>query len=191
VSFKLADVVLLDGSTVRVRIATKEDAPLILDFLNSLSQETLYKRFLGFSKPNADALLPENDGRALIALREGKVIAHAMYRKLDTKAEVGVVVADSEQRKGLGTILVGMITELAYRDGIQEVEALVLPENVIMLQLLKNLGFPYTVDVKPGLIVVRYPTSKLPEALDAFDKKRGACGKTCAKKIFLNPLRLR
>jgi len=186
VSFKLADVVLLDGSTVRVRIATKEDAPLILDFLNSLSQETLYKRFLGFSKPNADALLPENDGRALIALREGKVIAHAMYRKLDTKAEVGVIVADSEQRKGLGTILVGMITELAYRDGIQEVEALVLPENVIMLQLLKNLGFPYTVDVKPGLIVVRYPTSKLPEALEAFDKREAIAVRRAIKK-FLEP----
>lgn len=184
-SFNIADVVLSDGSTVRVRLATKEDESIILEFINSLSQESLYKRFLGFSKPDVNTLIP-HDGKALIALRAHKVIAHAMYRKFDDRAEVGVVVADNEQGKGLGTILVGMISELAYKNGIEEMEAFVLPENAVMLQVLKNLGFPYTVEVKPGLMVVRYPTSKLPEALDAFDK-REALAVRRALKNFLEP----
>ncbi|MEM3799912.1 MAG: GNAT family N-acetyltransferase, partial [Thermoprotei archaeon] len=185
-SFKIADVVLADGSTVRVRAASKDDAPLISGFINSLSKESLYRRFHGFSGVNPEALIPEGDGRALIALHSGKVIGHAMYRVADGNAELAVAVLDSEQGKGLGTILVGMITELAYNDGVEEMEAVVLPENVAMLNVLRNLGFPYTVDVKPGVITVRYPTSKLPEALEAFDKREAIAVRNALKK-FLEP----
>ncbi len=184
--FNIADVVLSDGSTVRVKVASKDDAPLVSEFLDSLSKESLYRRFLGFSKPDPETLIPDKDGRALIALRSGRVIAHAMFKRSGGRAEVGVAVLDDEQGKGLGTILVGMITELAYDEGVEEMEALVLPENATMLDVLRNLGFPYTVDVEPGMIAVRYPTSKLPEALETFDKREAIAVRRALKR-FLEP----
>lgn len=185
-SFNIADAVLSDGSTVRVKVASKDDMPLVSEFINSLSEESLYKRFMGFSRPDPETLIPDKDGCALIALRSGRVIGHAMYRRVGERAEVGVAVLDSEQGKGLGTILVGIITELAYKDGVEEMEAIVLPENAVMLDVLRNLGFPYTAEVEPGMIIVRYPASKLPEALEAFDKREAIAVRRALKR-FLEP----
>jgi acetyl coenzyme A synthetase (ADP forming)-like protein len=184
--FKAADVVLRDGSTVTVKVASAEDLQLVADFVDSLSPESVYKRFHGFSRPDAHTLIPEKEGRALIALRSGRVIAHAMYRGLGGAAEVGVVVAEAERGRGLATILVGMITELAYRDGVDTVEAIVLPENVEMLGVLEHLGFPYDYRVDAGRVVVRYPTSRLPEALEAFDRREASAVRAALKK-FLEP----
>jgi|BEDMetMinimDraft_2_1075160.scaffolds.fasta_scaffold00027_35 Acyl-CoA synthetase (NDP forming) len=186
IPFEVADVVLKDGSTVRVRPAKKDDALYLINFFNNLSIETKYKRFMGFALPNIEILIPEKDGLALIAIHEDRIIAHAMYRKINNKAEVGIVVDDRFQGKGLGTILLGMITEAAYKSGVEQMEAIVLPDNLQMINVLKNLGFPYKLEIEPGYIKVIYPTSLTPEAIEVFDKRDSIAARE-AVRYFLEP----
>lgn len=186
IPFEIADVVLKDGSTVRVKPATKTDIKAVIEFFENLPLDTRYKRFMGFAIPDPNVLIPENDGLALIAIHNNKVIAHAMYKKQGNKAEMGVVVDDKYQGKGLGTILVGMITEAAYRAGVEIMEAFVLPDNMQMINVLKSLGFPYRLEIEPGYIKVTYPTSLTPEAVEAFDKRDSIAARE-SLRYFLEP----
>jgi hypothetical protein len=44
----VVDVILRDGSTLRLRPPTRADADAILDFFRALSEQSLYMRVLGF-----------------------------------------------------------------------------------------------------------------------------------------------
>lgn len=183
------DVVLRDGSLVHVRPVRSEDHALLVDFIKTLSSQTLYLRFLHALKPEeaAKELMPGEDQFALLGIREEKVIGHAVYTvALPGKAEPAVVAADAYHGKGLGTILLGQLTQAAIDAGISELEAHVAPENAPMLQVLRELGFPTILKSEPGLIHVTFPTSLLPEALARFEE-REAVAAIAAMERFLQP----
>ncbi len=61
------DVVVRDGSTVCLRRATNDDLPALLEFLESLSTESLYYRFMGMPSAAlvADARIRFGNGRTI------------------------------------------------------------------------------------------------------------------------------
>lgn len=58
IPFEIADVVLKDGSTVRVKPATKTDIKAVIEFFENLPLDTRYKRFMGFAIPDPNVLIP-------------------------------------------------------------------------------------------------------------------------------------
>ena len=162
------DIVLRDGSLAHVRPVRPGDRAHLVSFVKSLSAETLSLRFPHKleSEKAVDELTPGEGQFALLAVREEMVIGHAIYTvtELD-KAEHSVVVADAYQGKGLGTILLGQLTQAAIAAGIPEFEAYVTPENAPILQVVRELGFPTILKSKPGLIHVTFPASLLPVIL--------------------------
>lgn len=182
-----ADVVLRDGSLAHVRPVSPKDQTLLVHFIRNLSHETLYLRFLHFVKPEeaVKAMSPKAGQFALLALREDKVIGHAIYTKtLPNKAELAVVVMDEFQEKGLGTILLGQLAQAAATEGISEFEADVATENARMLKVLRGLGFPTILKSVPGFIRVIFPASLLPEALLRFDQREAVASVAAMKKFF-------
>jgi acetyl coenzyme A synthetase (ADP forming)-like protein len=183
------DVVLSDGSLVHVRPVRSEDRALLARFIETLSTETLYLRFLHALKPEeaVKELMPGAGQYALLAVREEMVIGHAIYSvTFSGKAKPAVVVADAYQGKGLGTILLGQLTQAAIAAGISDLEARVPPENAPMLQVLRELGFPTVLKSEPGFIHVTFPASLLPEALARFER-REAIAAIAAMEKFLRP----
>jgi acetyl coenzyme A synthetase (ADP forming)-like protein len=181
------DVVLRDGSLVHVRPVRSEDRAFLARFIETLSTETLYLRFLHALKPEeaVKELMPGAGQFALLAVREEMVIGHAIYSEtLSGKAKPAVVVADAYQGKGLGTILLGQLTQAAIEAGISELEAHVAPENAPMLQVLRELGFPTILKSEPGLIHVTFPTSLLPEALVRFEQREAVASIAAMEKFF-------
>src|ERR1700758_1198807 len=92
-----SDVVLRDGSLVHVRELRPEDRELLSDFFGGLSSESVSSRFfgLGANLQRATETLVASPGLfALVALREGRIIAVASLHPADgdtsKKAEVGV-----------------------------------------------------------------------------------------------------
>ena len=77
------DVVLRDGSTVRVRPATANDAPAMREFLAGLSEQALWFRFfsgaVNLSAAARDAVTPPG-GQALLVVTGAPehVIGHAL-----------------------------------------------------------------------------------------------------------------
>ncbi len=181
------DVVLRDGSLARVRPVRLEDRSLLATFIESLSAETLSLRFPNAPEPKeaVNELMPGEGQFALLAVREEMLIGHAIYTVTEpAKAEHAVVVADAYQGKGLGTILLGQLTQAAIETGISEFEAFVTPENAAILQVVRELGFPTVLKSKPGFIHVTYPASLLPEALARFEQREAVAAVAAMEKFF-------
>lgn len=184
-----ADVVLSDGSIARVREASPEDSGLIGEFASALSDRTVALRF-GAALPRKEVarrITPGEGGRAVLAMREGSVIGVANYEvKEGTKAEVGVVVGDEYQAKGLGTILLGQLAQSASEAGIAFFEADVTPDNTTMVRVLHDLGFPTSTRIEPGVLKVEFPTSVEKATAEAFERRESQ-GVTAAIKNLFEP----
>jgi acetyl coenzyme A synthetase (ADP forming)-like protein len=181
------DVVLRDGSLAHVRPVCSEDRALLERFIENLSSDSLYLRFLHAVKPEAAVkeLIPSAGEFALLVLREEMVIGHAIYAiTTPGKADAAVVVADDYQGKGLGTILLGQLAQAAIVEGISVFEAQVAMENAPMLRVLRELGFPTVLKSEPGLIRVTFPASLLPEALARFEQREAMAAVAAMKKFF-------
>jgi acetyl coenzyme A synthetase (ADP forming)-like protein len=181
------DIVLRDGSLAHVRPVRSDDRALLLGFIENLSPDSLYLRFLHAVKPDeaVKELIPSAGEFALIVMREEMVIGHAIYAiTTPGKADAAVVVADDYQGKGLGTILLGQLAEAAIVEGISVFEAQVATQNARMLRVLRELGFPTVLKSEPGLIRVTFPASLLPEALARFEQREAMAAVAAMEKFF-------
>ena len=108
----------------------------------------------------------------VIALFGDKIIGHALYHsKSPDTAEIAFAVADKFQGKGVGTILLGVLAEIADKNGIKIFEAIVRPDNYQMIKVFRDSGFPIKLEVSPDEIIVRMPTSITEEVLEYFEKR--------------------
>jgi acetate---CoA ligase (ADP-forming) len=181
------DVVLRDGSIVHVRPVHLNDRALLAGFIESLTTETADLRFLRTSKSEemVKELIPTSGQFALLALRDEKVIGHAIYTVTSPgKAEHALVVTDAYQGRGLGTILLGQLAQAAIMVGISEFEAHVSPEHAPILRVVSELGFPTILKSEPGSIHVTFPASLLPEALARFEQREADAATAAMEKFF-------
>jgi acetyl coenzyme A synthetase (ADP forming)-like protein len=188
------DVVLRDGSTVRVRMMRPGDEPGLLALFQALSEESRWLRF--FSPVTGSALVAEAHREAnlahtfgLIALSgaEERVVGHAFYALLDhERAEVAFTIANDFQGRGLATILLGQLAEVAASNGVQVFEAEVVASNHAMLHVFRESGFPIEVDASAGQLHVTFPTAFTQEAIERFEH-REAHAAVNALKLFFNP----
>lgn len=146
-------VTLRDGSEVTIRVLRREDAGLEREFIRNLSPESRWMRFLGqFSEPSDSLIrkLTELDYRhdmAFIALsREGGIehevgVSRYSLAPDGESCECAVTVADAWQGKGLGTVLMRDLIDIARRRGIRSMFSIDANENERMQELARDLGF--------------------------------------------------
>src|SRR5215831_4153725 len=129
------DVVLRDGSTVRVRAAVADDREALERFLAGLSDESRLFRFFSPIRDMSRAAreftdVDHRERHSLLALRgdAAEIVGHGYYALAHPgTAEVALAVADSVQGMGLGTILLGHLAAAASAAGITTFTAEVLP----------------------------------------------------------------
>jgi acetate---CoA ligase (ADP-forming) len=177
-----ATVVLRDGSTVTVRPIRAEDESELSRFFSALSLESLVFRFFGVA--NADAMAKtfahvdyrSRYGIVAIAGTLGEVVGHAMFAEIaPRKAELALAIANAYQGLGLGTILLGQLAEAAAAEGIDVLEAIIKPDNHLMLGMLRESGFPVHARSEPGEVHAELPTTLTAEGLKHFeDRERNA-----------------
>jgi len=173
------DVILRDGSTLRLRAPAAEDADALLDFFSGLSDHSRYLRFHGFPalgpKLVEPVLEPDwHERGALIGSLDGRIVALANWVRLrDPKAaEVAFTVGDDFQGHGIGTRLLEQLVERAAEAGIEEFVAEVLLENSAMLDVFRNAGFAVTRAGEAGEVEIRFaiaPTGGYREHVAARD----------------------
>ena len=141
------DVLLRDGSTLRLRAPGPEDVEAIAAFYDALSPESRYRRFHGFARTDTAARrAAEADGRdrvTLIARQGDRVVATAGYDRLREPgaAEVAFAVADDFQGRGAATRMLEQLADLASEQGVQRFDAEVLADNRPMLGVFRQAGF--------------------------------------------------
>jgi len=188
------DVVLRDGSTVRIRVMRPEDEAGLRALLTSLSEESRWLRF--YSLQNSAALAAEahreanlDHGFGLVACSgdEGRVVGHAFYVALnEERAEVAFTIANDFQRRGLGSILLCQLAEVAAANGIKVFEAEVVAVNHAMLHVFRDSGFPIEVNANAGQLHVVFPTSFTDTAREQFERRESIAAVN-ALKLFFEP----
>ena len=180
---ELRDVILRDGTTLRLRPPHSADSEALLAFFADLSERSRYLRFHGLPELGRGLVEPWvepnwTDIGALIGTLgdpgEERVVALASYARLrePRTAEVAFAVADDLQGRGVGTRLLEQLAALAGEAGIEQFVAVVMPENRLMLAVFEDAGFKIGRALEGGEIEVRFPiaaTATYQEAVDERD----------------------
>ena len=142
------DVVLRDGTRLRLRPIRPEDEDRLIRFHDRLSGQTAYQRFFTVVRhlPSDWAhRLANVDYRHRLALlaevgnsATAELVGVARYEPTDRAdtAEIAFVVQDDWQNRGLGTLMLDALLEAAEARGLRKFRAYVLANNSRMLDML-------------------------------------------------------
>jgi acetyltransferase len=144
---------LADGTSVTIRPIRPEDVWLVQDFVQNLSEEARYFRFMKSVEALSDNLLVRftqidySREMALIAVRneDDKEVELGVTRYAinpdGESCEFALVIADTMRGTGLGHKLMTTLMDIARARGLKRIEGEVLKNNSSMLKLMKRLGF--------------------------------------------------
>lgn len=138
------------GLELFLRPVKISDEPLLKDFFYSLSDESLYYRFMSMRKDIPHERLQEfvvidyTSEMLILAIRREEeketVIGAGQYfiNEFDRTAELSMAVRDDYQGQGIGKVLLDYLVRLVQEQGLTGVTASVLPDNFPMLRLLEE-----------------------------------------------------
>ncbi|MBU7019105.1 MAG: GNAT family N-acetyltransferase [Theionarchaea archaeon] len=141
------------GLEILLRPVKISDEPLLKDFFYSLSDQSMYRRFISQRKDMPHERLQDfviidyTKEMVILATREQdeieEVVGMGQYGidEITHTAEVAFVVRDNYQNLGIGTELLKYLTYLAKKQGLLGFTAEVLTENKPMLSLFEKTGF--------------------------------------------------
>jgi acetyl coenzyme A synthetase (ADP forming)-like protein len=187
-----ATIVLRDGALARVRPIRPDDEAELLQFLQSLPEEDRRMRFFGLGSNLERTAIEEANvdyvhslGLLATVEPEARIVGHVLYQLTgEATAEVAFAVLPSYQGLGLATLLLGQLAEAASRRGIQTFEAVVLNENLRMLDVLRGSGFPVQTRHAHGAIEFTFPTSLNAEALARFEQREEVAAASALRRIL-------
>ena len=162
------DVILRDGSTLRLRTPRKTDRDALVRFFGELSPRSLYLRFHG--NPMVDERLVEpvldsdwvDRGALMGSVVEGgeeRVVALANYVRLrdPLAAEVAFAVADEYQGRGIGTRLLEQLAGRAADRGVERFIGEVMADNDAMIKVFAGVGFEVARTLSGGEVEMTFP----------------------------------
>jgi GNAT superfamily N-acetyltransferase len=156
--------VLRDGTSAQIRLLTRADGDRLRRFHSGLSLESTRMRYF-VSKPtltDKDVVwLTDVDVAnrcALVAVEHDEIIAVGRWMRPhegSDDAEVAFITADGQQGRGIGTLLLAMLIELAPEYGVTAFTASVLFENHPMMHVFRECGYTISVAVDAGVRELR------------------------------------
>jgi ribosomal protein S18 acetylase RimI-like enzyme len=152
--------------TAAIRPARAADVGALSDFFAGLSPQSRYLRFFAPVTPGPELLrrMSGGDGHtdAVVAVRQGVIIGHAMAAgqagpQGTRTADVGVVVADAWQGRGVGSALVNALTADAQARGVTSLTMDVLPGNRTMLAMIASRWPAARIEDSADFVTFRIP----------------------------------
>jgi RimJ/RimL family protein N-acetyltransferase len=158
------------GKSVTIRLAAPQDRDLLSELSNALSPRSVYRRFFSSSRSAAEHYLsalaePSQGARAtLLAIQGGELVGVAAFEPIDaTQAELSVLVSDSHQHCGIGTLLIESLVDHARNRGFNRFVAEVLAENGPMMTVLRDLGLNFESSMHWGVDTVTIDIEQIEE----------------------------
>ena len=165
-----ADVVLRDGSVGHVRPIVPADLERVRRFHSRQSDESIYLRFFAPLRELSERDLHRfthvdyRDRVALVVTHRGEIVGIGRYDRIDAhSAEVAFNISDHFQGRGIGSVLLEHLADIARDVGITAFEAEVLPQNQKMLRVFADAGYVVSRRVEDGIVQVHFdiePTEK-------------------------------
>jgi RimJ/RimL family protein N-acetyltransferase len=143
---------LRDGSIIDIRALKPQDEAGMLAAVERTSAQSLQRRFfvmkrsfsekertyfmkVDFSNHVALVAIAQEDGQPVI-IGGGRYIVFEPGR-----AEMAFIVVDAWQGRGIGSILMRHLVDIARDSALKELTAEILPENTAMLKVFGKFGF--------------------------------------------------
>ena len=169
-----ADVVVSDGGVVHLRPIRPEDADALVAFHATLSDRTRYLRYFGpyprISERDLHRFthVDHRNRVALVAVLGADLIGVGRYDRLGSghspdggaagpDAEVAFVVADAQQGRGIGSVLLEHLAAAARARGIKRCVAEVLAENSRMVRIFTDAGYSAQYQYDSGVVHLTFP----------------------------------
>ena len=158
------------GMEIIFRPIRPEDEPMMVNFHETLSDESIYLRFFHMEKLSArvaherlmrKCFIDYDQEMALVADRldaatgQHEILAVGRLSKARSaqEAEVSVLVSDRYQRHGLGTEMVRRLIQVGRDENLKEIVANILPENLGMRALADRFDFKIRETDDPEMVV--------------------------------------
>ncbi len=149
---------LNDGTPITIRPIRPEDEPLIVQFHQTLSEESVYLRYFSLMKLSRRiaherltriCFIDYDREMALVAdyknpqTGEHEILGVARLSKMHgiNEGEFAMLISDPYQRRGLGTELLKRIIHVGRQEKLTRITADILAENVPMQKVAEKVGF--------------------------------------------------
>ncbi|MEX0962315.1 MAG: bifunctional acetate--CoA ligase family protein/GNAT family N-acetyltransferase [Simkaniaceae bacterium] len=143
---------LKDQTPITLRPLRPEDESKIIEFHKKLSEKSVrnrYFQFLSLEERTAHdrltrILLSDYDYEMAIVVEEKEKIvgvARIVRFPRSNEAYFKLIIADKFHGKGLGTLLIDHIIDIAKKEGITTLQAQILEENNVLISILEKKGF--------------------------------------------------
>lgn len=156
------------GRAFNIRRMEQTDAPLLANFLGSLSSPTLWMRFfVPYPSLSEEAISREILRLSQIAKSNGSVLVATRYaegeeeiigigemipdKELYNAAELAITIRDDYQGEGLGSALTNQLVHEATKRGIGTIKAETMAQNRPMLRIWTKLGRPYSFQTRQSI----------------------------------------
>ncbi|MFM8305260.1 MAG: GNAT family N-acetyltransferase [Actinomycetota bacterium] len=173
-SYWESDVVLADGGTVHLRPRRTGDHDAIVDLYSRMSDQSRYLRFAGPTSSDragdleSQAVVDLDHHFSVVAELGTQIVGVAGYFREDAdRAEVAFAVADSQQGRGLATIMLEYLAVAALEQGIHQFVAWVLSGNQKMLQVFRSAGFDVHKTSGTGTVEITFDIAPTPGSISA------------------------
>jgi acyl-CoA synthetase (NDP forming)/RimJ/RimL family protein N-acetyltransferase len=168
-----ADVVLSDGATAHLRPIRPDDAQRLVDFYSRVSDESKYFRFFAPYPRLTDSDVHrftnvDYDNRVSLVLLIGEdLIAVALYERIDdVQADVGFLVEDAHQGRGVGTVMLEHLAQVARESAVRRFVAEVLPQNHKMIKVFSEAGYTLSSRIEDGVVHVEFEIQPTDDSLE-------------------------
>jgi acetyltransferase len=147
-----------DGTPLTIRPIRPEDEPMMVNFHQTISRDSVYRRYfhmvsldqrvaherlvrMCFIDYDREMGLVAEHANPETGVRE--IIAAGRWMRLGgtRDAEVGLLVSDPYQHRGVGSEMLRRLIEIGRAEKVRRLSADVLPENTEMQQICTRLGF--------------------------------------------------
>ena len=158
-----ADVVLRDGASMHIRPIRPEDADALQRMHVAQSPESIYFRFfapvprLGEKDLYRFTHVDHHNRVALVLVQGEEIRAVGRFDVVAPgEAEVAFNVADTEQGRGLGSVLLEHLAAAARELGVTRFVADVLPANARMVRVFSDAGYEVRQRLEDGVLSISF-----------------------------------
>ncbi|KAE8764198.1 GNAT family N-acetyltransferase [Georgenia thermotolerans] len=156
-----ADVVLRDGATMHIRPIRPDDADALQRMHVAQSPQSIYFRFfapvprLGEKDLYRFTHVDHHNRVALVLVQGEEIRAVGRFDVVGPgEAEVAFNVADTEQGRGLGSVLLEHLAAAARELGVTRFVADVLPANARMVRVFTDAGYDVQQRLEDGVLSI-------------------------------------
>src|SRR5262245_31691133 len=165
-----ADVLLRDGTSIRLREASAADAPSLETLLAALTEREVAENFArAGAAPSAHVFTLLGELRTAEGVRLVGAACYALHASPheSPRAELLLAVPARDRGRGIGTLLLEHLVSVARARGVAEFRADVLGETNRMLEVLATSGLVVRRSDRAGSLRVAFATAESEELAEA------------------------